>query len=148
MQAAPHTRLDRIESTEHLEDLLSEPTEGAVEALARLPGDLILLGVAGKMGPTLARMARRASDRTGVPRRIIGVARVAQVESAFPRESLSSAAGTRGQYTIEHINAALNRADEVGGFADAHQIAGAVLRQGGHRGFEHRESCHLSLADG
>jgi nucleoside-diphosphate-sugar epimerase len=67
--------VNRIESTAHLEDMLSEPTEAAVEAMARLAGDLIVLGVAGKMGPTLARMARRASDQTGVPRRVLGVAR-------------------------------------------------------------------------
>jgi nucleoside-diphosphate-sugar epimerase len=67
--------VDRIENTEHLDELLSEPTGPALEALGRLEGDLILLGVAGKMGPTLARMARRASDRAGVPRRIFGVAR-------------------------------------------------------------------------
>src|SRR5205814_3110230 len=41
----------------------------------RLEGDLLVLGVAGKMGPSLARMARRASDAAGVDRRIIGVAR-------------------------------------------------------------------------
>src|SRR5262249_3217858 len=43
--------------------------------LAGLEGDLILLGVGGKMGPTLARMARRASEAAGVRRRIIGVSR-------------------------------------------------------------------------
>ncbi len=42
---------------------------------AGLEGDLIVLGVAGKMGPSLARMAKRASDLAGVPRRILGVAR-------------------------------------------------------------------------
>ena len=67
--------MDRIADVEQLDDLLSEPPDVAVETLARLPGDLIILGVAGKMGPTLARMARRASDRAGVERRIIGVAR-------------------------------------------------------------------------
>jgi nucleoside-diphosphate-sugar epimerase len=64
-----------IATEEQLEDLLSEPTAAVVETLGRLPGDLILLGVAGKMGPSLARMARRASDAAGVRRRIIGVAR-------------------------------------------------------------------------
>ncbi len=67
--------VDRIADTEQLDDLLSEPTAAAVDALARLPGDLVILGVAGKMGPTLARMARRTSDRAGVQRRVIGVAR-------------------------------------------------------------------------
>ncbi len=66
---------DAIRDVEHLEDLLSEPSAAAIEALARLPGDLVLLGVGGKMGPTLARMARRASDAAGVRRRVFGVAR-------------------------------------------------------------------------
>jgi nucleoside-diphosphate-sugar epimerase len=68
---------DRINNTEHLEDLLSEPSEAATDAFGRLAGDIVILGVAGKMGPTLARMARRACDRAGVKRRVIGVARFA-----------------------------------------------------------------------
>jgi nucleoside-diphosphate-sugar epimerase len=40
-----------------------------------LRGDVIVLGVAGKMGPTLARMVRRATDLAGVTRRVIGVSR-------------------------------------------------------------------------
>src|SRR6516165_11112134 len=58
-----------------LEDLLSEPTSGVVETMRRLDGDVIVLGVSGKMGPTLARMAKRASDAAGVGRKVIGVAR-------------------------------------------------------------------------
>jgi nucleoside-diphosphate-sugar epimerase len=64
-----------IRDVEQLEDLLSEPTEGAIQAMARIDGDLIVLGASGKMGPTLTRMARRASDAAGVRRRIYGVAR-------------------------------------------------------------------------
>jgi nucleoside-diphosphate-sugar epimerase len=64
-----------IATEEDLERRLSEPTAEVIETLGRLPGDLILLGVAGKMGPSLARMARRATDAAGVRRRIIGVAR-------------------------------------------------------------------------
>jgi nucleoside-diphosphate-sugar epimerase len=58
-----------------LENALCEPTPGVTDTLARLPGDIILLGAAGKMGPTLARMARRASDAAGARRRVIGVSR-------------------------------------------------------------------------
>ncbi len=61
-----------------LEDRLSEPTPGVIKALRALPGDVMFLGVAGKMGPTLARMARRASDAAGVKRRVIGVARFSE----------------------------------------------------------------------
>lgn len=58
-----------------LEDSLSEPTAAVIDSLRRMQGDLMLLGVAGKMGPSLARMARRASDLAGVERQIFGVAR-------------------------------------------------------------------------
>jgi hypothetical protein len=73
--SAAYAAVDRIENTAHLDELLSEPTEPVLDVLSRLEGDLLLLGVAGKMGPTLARMAHRAADRTGVRRRILGVAR-------------------------------------------------------------------------
>jgi nucleoside-diphosphate-sugar epimerase len=67
--------LTRIDSIDTLERLLSEPTPHTIETLSRFDGDLMLLGVAGKMGPTLAWMARRAFDEAGVRRRVIGVAR-------------------------------------------------------------------------
>ena len=64
-----------IRDEDELDALLSEPTPGVVEALGRLDGDLVVLGVAGKMGPTLAWMARRALDELGTGRRVLGVAR-------------------------------------------------------------------------
>jgi hypothetical protein len=68
-------KAETIETVEELEDRLSEPGEGAITALGRLSGDLILLGAGGKMGPSLARMARRASDAAGVRRRVLAVSR-------------------------------------------------------------------------
>lgn len=64
-----------IRDVEELEEVLSRPTAGVVEAMKALQGDIIVLGVGGKMGPTLARMASRASDQAGVRRKVIGVAR-------------------------------------------------------------------------
>jgi hypothetical protein len=58
-----------------LENLLSEPTPLVLDTLASLDGDILILGVGGKMGPTLARMARRADEMGGKTRRIIGVSR-------------------------------------------------------------------------
>ncbi|MHC4181055.1 MAG: NAD-dependent epimerase/dehydratase family protein, partial [Planctomycetota bacterium] len=66
----PH---DSICDVPQLEQLLSEPTERVVETLRRLEGDILVLGAGGKIGPTLCRMARRASDAAGVRRRVIGV---------------------------------------------------------------------------
>ncbi len=62
-------------STGQLDDLLSEPDERVVQTMRQISGDVILLGVGGKMGPTLARMVKRASDRAGITRQVIGVSR-------------------------------------------------------------------------
>jgi nucleoside-diphosphate-sugar epimerase len=66
---------DPIKTTEQLEQLLSEPTVGVVETMRRLTGDILFLGVGGKVGPSLAFMAKRASAAAGVHRRVMGVSR-------------------------------------------------------------------------
>lgn len=71
-----------------LEDWLSQPTAAAVETCRRLQGGILLLGVGGKMGLSLARMVRRASDLAGVRRRVIGVSRFSSARAA---ESLREA---------------------------------------------------------
>jgi nucleoside-diphosphate-sugar epimerase len=70
----------RLPSPTALDDLLSTPTPGVVETLAKLDGDLVILGVGGKMGPTLAQMAVRAFELAGVKRKVIGVARFSNPE--------------------------------------------------------------------
>ena len=65
----------RVQNTEVLDDLLSTPTSAAVETMTRIDGDVIILGVAGKMGPSLAAMVKRASDAASAKRKIIGVSR-------------------------------------------------------------------------
>jgi nucleoside-diphosphate-sugar epimerase len=75
MSGTPDTYPDRIENVEQLEDLLSRPPDYLIEIFERTPGDIIVLGVAGKMGITLARMAKRAADAAGSRRKVIGVAR-------------------------------------------------------------------------
>jgi nucleoside-diphosphate-sugar epimerase len=62
---------ERFESVAALEDWMTEPTPELVDDLASLPGDILILGAAGKMGPTLARMAKR----TAPGKRVVGVAR-------------------------------------------------------------------------
>jgi uncharacterized protein YbjT (DUF2867 family) len=64
-----------VPTVERLEDLLSEPTPGVMETLGRLEGDLLVVGANGKLGPTLARMAKRASEAAGVRRRVLAVSR-------------------------------------------------------------------------
>jgi nucleoside-diphosphate-sugar epimerase len=65
---------ERIETVLQLEDLMTWPTEALVQDLAGLDGDIMILGVGGKMGPTLARLAKRAAP----DKRVIGVARFSE----------------------------------------------------------------------
>ncbi|CAN5891123.1 NAD(P)-dependent oxidoreductase [soil metagenome] len=64
----------RFDSVEAVEDFMTAPSQALIADLARTPGDIIVLGVGGKMGPTLARMAKRAATA----KRVIGVARFSE----------------------------------------------------------------------
>ena len=74
---------------EALEDFMTAPSEALIEDLGRLDGDIIVLGVSGKMGPTLARMAKRAAP----DKRVVGVAR-------FSEEELEDRLATCGVETV------------------------------------------------
>ncbi len=60
---------------QELDSALSRPAAADCQALARLTGDLLILGVSGKMGPSLALLAKRAARQAGLPNKVIGVAR-------------------------------------------------------------------------
>lgn len=62
-------------SEAELDDALSFPTDLVIDTFERAPGDVIVLGAGGKMGPTLARMAHAAARRLGDGRRVIAVSR-------------------------------------------------------------------------
>lgn len=57
---------------------LLEPSEDLITDIAALKGDIIILGVGGKMGPALAKLAKQAVDRSGINKRVIGVSRFSE----------------------------------------------------------------------
>jgi nucleoside-diphosphate-sugar epimerase len=65
---------DCFRDVEHLEEVMTAPSPVLSAELVALPGDLIILGVGGKIGPSLARLARRAAPG----KRVIGVARFSE----------------------------------------------------------------------
>src|SRR5256885_10101818 len=65
---------ERFKDVQEVEEAMSRPSTALIDALARVPGDIMVLGVGGKIGPTLARMAKRAEPG----RRVIGVARFSE----------------------------------------------------------------------
>jgi nucleoside-diphosphate-sugar epimerase len=64
----------RFETVEDLDEFMSRPPPELVADLEGVRGDIIVVGVGGKMGPTLARMAKRAAPG----RNVIGVARFSE----------------------------------------------------------------------
>jgi nucleoside-diphosphate-sugar epimerase len=55
-----------------------QPSDALVADMAKIKGDIIILGAGGKMGPGLCRVARQAVDKAGLKKRIIGVARFSE----------------------------------------------------------------------
>jgi len=60
---------------EELEAKLSEPSRSLVEEISKLEGNILILGVAGKIGPSLALIAKKAISIAGIKKRVIGVSR-------------------------------------------------------------------------
>jgi hypothetical protein len=103
-----------FQSEEELDDHLSEPRRATVDALRRAPGDLIILGAGGKMGPTLARMALRAAASADGARRRRVIA-VSRFSSANAEQELRAAG-------VETIRCDLGNRDEVAGLPDAPNV--------------------------
>jgi hypothetical protein len=79
----------RFDGPDELDAFLTRPSRALAADLAALDGDIIVLGVGGKMGPTLAQLARNAAP----DKRVIGVAR-------FSEAGLREALNGRGVETI------------------------------------------------
>ena len=74
MLLTPDDLPERIADVATLDELLCRPSRALIDDLGKVDGDIMILGVGGKMGPTLAGLARNALP----DRRIIGVARFSE----------------------------------------------------------------------
>jgi len=101
-----------IEMFDELEEILSKPSEGVNKTIKNLKGDIIILGVAGKMGPTIARMLLRSCRETGVKKKILGVSRFSDKNV---RQNLE-------EYGIKTIECDLLERDEVMKLPDAENV--------------------------
>jgi len=97
---------------ELLEQELLKPSDALIADMKALRGDIILLGVAGKMGPGMARLARQATELAGVKRRIIGVSRFSDPSMRGELES----------HGIETVAADLLNEDHLASLPDAPNI--------------------------
>ena len=113
---------DAFADESELEEVISRPSPALIESLRGMAGDLIILGVGGKMGPTLARMAKRAAP----DKRVIGVARFSDPGL---RQTLTS-------HDVECIEADLLSRDALAALPDAPLVVFMAGRKFGSSGSE------------
>jgi nucleoside-diphosphate-sugar epimerase len=102
---------------QELDELLSRPRDETVAAIAACPGDVVILGAGGKMGPTLSRLVARAAaaaDRQAgrAQRRVVAVSRFS---SPAARQNLESAG-------IDVVSCDLLNRDAVARLPDAENV--------------------------
>jgi len=116
-----------IRNVAELEERLSRPSEALVSAMDAIDGDILILGAGGKMGPSLAKLARRAADLAGRPRRIIAVSRFSN--PALRAELL--------EHRIETIASDLLEPDALNFLPDIPNVVFMAARKFGTSGDEH-----------
>lgn len=109
-----------IDTEDQLEELLSRPSAQLIEVLNALDGDITILGISGKMGPSLARMAKRAAPE----KRVIGVARFSEAGS---REKLEA-------WGIETVTCDLQDAEAVNALEKTKNVVFMAGRKFGSEG--------------
>lgn len=100
---------------ENIEDVyhkLLEPSEDLISDIRKLEGDILILGVGGKMGPALAKLARQAVRKSGTDKKVIGVSR-------FSEQGLEAELNALG---IETISADLLEDDQLHALPDVKNV--------------------------
>ncbi|MCU6707581.1 NAD(P)-dependent oxidoreductase [Paenibacillus sp. J5C_2022] len=64
-----------MKTVQELEEILATPSEALIKELSEVDGDIMLLGVGGKMGPSMARLTMNAIKAAGLNKRVYGVSR-------------------------------------------------------------------------
>jgi nucleoside-diphosphate-sugar epimerase len=117
----------KIKAESELEELLSRPDEKTASAMAAMDGDLLILGAGGKMGPSLARLARRAIVHAGIKKQVFAVAR-------FTNDHLPSELAAQG---IETIACDLLDRSSLAKLPDIPNVIFMAARKFGTSGEEH-----------
>lgn len=112
---------------EQIEADLTTPTPELVEEIARMDGDITVLGVGGKVGPSVAIMAKRAIDEAGVGKKVFGVARFSDRSA---RDSLE-------KYGVDTVRADLTDDAELAALPDAANVIFMAGNKFGTVGNEH-----------
>ncbi|MFC4025072.1 NAD-dependent epimerase/dehydratase family protein [Oceanobacillus longus] len=116
-----------MKTIDELEQFMTIPSEALINDLKKIDGDILILGIGGKMGPTLAKMTKRAIDQAGLDKQVIGVSRFS---SGNLREDLE-------KYGIKTIAADLLVEEELQSLPDVKNIIYMAGNKFGTVGNEH-----------
>jgi hypothetical protein len=111
MESSPLPNSIRTEDELHL--LLSRPSARLIESIRDMSSPLVIVGAGGKMGPTLAFMARRAADAAGCDLKVIAVSRF---------NSTAPARAWLEERNITTLSCDLLRADSIGQLPDSKNV--------------------------
>ena len=115
---------------------LLQPSDDLVTDIAGIDGDIIILGVGGKMGPGLANVAKQAIAKAGISKKVIGVAR-------FSEPGLQKRLQKDG---IETLNADLLNDDQLFALPDVKNVlylAGTKFGTSGNEPFTWAMNAYL-----
>lgn len=110
-----------------LEDRLSTPSDRLIQDIKKIEGDILILGVGGKMGPSLAKLASRAFSECGSSQKVIGVSR-------FSDQQLK---GELQDFGIETIEADLLKESELKALPEVRNVIYMIGKKFGTSGNEH-----------
>ncbi len=117
----------KITNEQQLEERMSHPTAADIDAMRTLEGDVAILGVGGKMGPTLAQLVRRSAEAAGKKTKVFGVAR-------FTDKNMPDALRAHG---IDPIACDLLEPEQLRRLPDAENVIFMAARKFGTTGAEH-----------
>lgn len=116
-----------MKSIEELEQELTRPSDALVSDMTRLDGDVLVLGVGGKVGPTVAGLAARAISAADTGAKVYGVAR-------FSEESAATGLEKAG---VVPVRADLTDEEQLAGLPDAPNVIFMAGHKFGTTGNEH-----------
>lgn len=111
-----------------LEDFLSIPSPGVLHTAQLLEGDVMILGIGGKMGPSMGRQLKRALIECGKSNKVIGVSRFSD---GSMRQQIES-------WGIETLSCDLLERNELEKLPDARHIIHLAVQKFGSTGNEDR----------
>ncbi len=125
-----------IKNVNELEKILSAPSDDLIEYMSGLEGDIAILGAAGKMGPSLAKLAKNALKASGKSNRVIAVSRFSSEQALMDLNGAD----------IETLRGDLLNKDFLAGLPDAYNMiymAGLKFGSTGNPGLTWAMNTHL-----